>query len=113
MDDSNIVELYWQRNESAISETQTKYGRYCFSIAQAFLGNRQDSEECVNDTYISAWNAIPPHRPVVLSTFLGKITRRLSLKSYAAAIRQSVEAKLLWHWTSWRNVFPQTAPKTQ
>lgn len=80
MDNRDIVELYWQRNENAISETQAKYGRYCFSIAQNIIGNKQDSEECVNDTYISAWNAIPPHRPVVLSTFLGKIARRLSLK---------------------------------
>lgn len=81
MDDRSIVELYWQRNENAISETQAKYGRYCFSIAQAILVNKQDAEECVNDTYSSAWNTIPPHRPEVLSTFLGKITRRLSLKT--------------------------------
>lgn len=80
MDDNRIVELYWQRDESAIPETQLKYGRYCYAIAHAILGNREDSEECVNDTYFNTWNAIPPHRPQILYTFLGKITRRLALK---------------------------------
>ena len=80
MEDSRIVELYWQRNEEAIPETESKYGRYCFSIAENILRDKEDAEECVNDTYLAAWNTIPPHRPEILSTFLGKITRRLSLK---------------------------------
>ena len=80
MNDSQIVELYWQRDEKAISETQKRYGRYCFSIAHSIIRRHEDAEECVNDTYLAAWNAIPPHRPEILSTFLGKITRRLSLK---------------------------------
>ena len=82
MEDSQIVELYWQRNESAITETANKYGRYCLSIASNILRSREDAQECVNDTWLGAWNAIPPHRPSVLSTFLGKITRNLSLKKW-------------------------------
>ena len=80
MKDSVIVDLYWQRDETAIHETESKYEKYCFSIANGILHDFEDAKECVNDTYLGAWNAIPPHRPVILSTFLGKITRRLSLK---------------------------------
>lgn len=79
MDDEKIVELYWQRSESAIAETQSKYGRYCFSIARNILPFREDAQECVNDTYLAAWNAIPPRRPGILSSFLGKLTRRISI----------------------------------
>ncbi|MGN0679234.1 MAG: RNA polymerase sigma factor [Oscillospiraceae bacterium] len=79
MDDKEIVDLYWQRNEAAIDETAAKYGKFCHSIAYNILGNNEDAEESVNDTYLDAWNSIPPHRPSVLSTFLGKITRRVSI----------------------------------
>lgn len=79
MEDSAIVSLYWQRDESAITETAVKYGKYCFSIAYGVLGNASDAEESVNDTYLDAWNAMPPSRPTMLSTFLGKITRRISI----------------------------------
>ena len=82
MEDSKIVQLYWNRDEQAIGATADKYGRYCASIARNILGNREDAEECVNDTYLYAWNAIPPHRPGILSTFLGKITRNLSFNRY-------------------------------
>ena len=82
MDASNIVDLYWKRQGSAISETKKKYGRYLFSIANHILVQYEDSEECVNDTYFGAWNSIPPHKPTVLSTYLGKITRRLALKRH-------------------------------
>ncbi len=82
MDDSKIVELFWSRAETAIAETAKKYARYCFHISYTILQNREDAEECVNDTYLNAWNAIPPHRPNHLSTFLGKITRNLSLQKY-------------------------------
>lgn len=78
MKDIDIVNLYWQRNQKAISETSSKYGRYCKSIAKNILYNNQDVEECVNDTYLNAWNSMPPHRPKVLSAFIGKITRHLS-----------------------------------
>ena len=80
MEDSRIVELFWQRDETALAETENKYGRYCFSIANGILQNGEDARECVNDTFLAAWNAIPPHRPELLSAFLGKIARRLSLK---------------------------------
>jgi RNA polymerase sigma-70 factor (ECF subfamily) len=82
MDDIKIVQLYWNRDQTAITETATKYGNYCTSIAKNILGNEEDAEECVNDTYVSAWNSMPPHRPNVLSTFLGKITRNLSYNRY-------------------------------
>lgn len=79
MEDSRIVDLYWERSESAIYETQCKYGHYCFSIASNILPYREDAEESVNDTYMAAWNAMPPSRPSILSTFLGKLTRRISI----------------------------------
>lgn len=82
MDDQQIIELYWQRSETAIAETGRKYGGYCHHIAYGILGNAEDSEECVNDTYFRAWNAIPPHRPGNLATFLGKITRNLAFDRY-------------------------------
>lgn len=74
-----IVDLYWERSEAAISETQKKYGRYCTYIAYNILHSHEDAEECVNDTYVGAWNSMPPHRPERLSTFLGKITRNIAL----------------------------------
>lgn len=82
MDDKKIVQLYWDRNQAAISATSEKYGNYCTSIAKNILDNKEDVEECVNDTYLNAWNSMPPHRPSMLSTFLGKITRNLSLNRY-------------------------------
>lgn len=82
MDDKQIVDLYWERSEKAIKETAAKYGGYCYSIAINILNNSADAEECINDTYLSAWNSIPPHRPSVLSTFLGKITRHISIDKW-------------------------------
>ena len=82
MDDRQIVDLYWERSETAISETSKKYGKYCSYIAYNILHNREDCEECVNDTYMRAWGAMPPKRPNRLSVFLGKITRNLSLNRY-------------------------------
>lgn len=82
MDDAKIVRLFWDRDEQAISATADKYGGYCTAIARNILGNKEDAEECVNDTYLNAWNSMPPHRPSVLSTFLGKITRNLSFDRY-------------------------------
>ena len=76
MDDELIVQLYWDRSENAISETDRKYGAYCHSIAYGILQSKEDAEESVNDTYMDAWNSMPPHRPSILATFLGKITRR-------------------------------------
>ena len=82
MEDRQIVDLYWARSENAISETEIKYDRYCYYIAHNILHNNEDSEECVNDTYLNAWKAMPDQRPSKLSTFLGKITRNLSLNRW-------------------------------
>lgn len=82
MDDELIIDLFWKRSETAISETERKYGSYCRSIAYGILSDRQDTEECVNDTWLRAWDAIPPQRPSKLSAFLGRITRNLSLDRY-------------------------------
>ena len=80
MEDYQIIELFFDRNELAVKETDAKYGRLCFSVANKILGNDEDSEECVNDTYLRAWNEIPPTRPNHFSAFLCKITRILALK---------------------------------
>lgn len=80
MDDIQIIDLFFARNEQAIEETDRKYRRLCFGIANRILENKEDSEECVNDTYLTAWNKIPPTRPNHLGAFLCKITRFLSLK---------------------------------
>ena len=82
MDDGRIVQMYFDRDERAISVTAEKYGRYCTAIAANILSSREDAEECVSDTYWNAWNAIPPHRPKILSAFLGKITRNLAFNRY-------------------------------
>lgn len=82
MEDSWIVELYWQRKEEAIEQSDIKYGPYCFTVANNILYNSEDSEECVQDTWIHAWNSIPPQRPQNLKAFLVKITRNLSLDRY-------------------------------
>lgn len=94
MEDEKIVALYWARDERAVTESALRYGSYCRSIAFRILGQAEDTEECVNDTWLAAWNAMPPHRPAVLSVFLGKITRRLAMKKwrwYDAARRGSGE----------------------
>ena len=88
MTDTEIIELYWERSERAISETERKYGSYCMTIARNILNNREDSEECVNDTFLSAWNAIPPTRPNILSAFLAKITRNHALNRLKLQKRQ-------------------------
>ena len=84
MDDIKIVELYWQRDERAIHETACKYGAYCMKISMNILADKSDSAENVNDTYLGAWNAMPPHRPTVLQSFLGRIARNLALNKYKA-----------------------------
>lgn len=85
MDDEAIIALYFQRSEEAITRTEAKYGSYCFSIAHNILLSREDAKEALNDTWLGAWNAIPPHRPGCLSAFLGKITRRISVNRFLAA----------------------------
>ena len=87
--DEKIVELYFERNERAIVETDVKYKKYLFSIAYNALGDRLDSEECLNDTYLGAWNAMPPTRPNVLKAFLTTIMRRLAIKRYYQKTQKS------------------------
>ena len=82
MDDNAIIDLYFARSENAIAETAARYGGYCYTIAYNILSNREDSEESVNDTYLAAWNTMPPKRPGRLAAFLGKITRYLSLDKW-------------------------------
>ncbi len=84
MDDRSIVDLYLQRDETAVKETQTKYGSYCYTIANNILSIHEDAEECVNDTLVSAWNKIPPIIPKSLKAFLGKLVRDISLSRYRA-----------------------------
>ena len=82
MDDKQIIDLYWARSESAIAETDRKYGKFCHRIAYNILVNHEDSEECVNDIYLKTWSIIPPKRPVKFGAFLGKIVRNLALNRY-------------------------------
>ncbi len=82
MADEQIIDLYWQRQENAIQETDKKYGQFLFRIAYNVLHDRQDCEECQNDTYLGAWNAIPPTRPAVLGAFLVQIMRRIAINRY-------------------------------
>ena len=84
MNDSQIIDLYWQRNEKAIEETELKYNSYCFAVAHNILTDEEDSRECVNDTWLRTWNSIPPKRPDNLRIFLAKITRNLSFDRYRA-----------------------------
>ena len=78
MEDKQIVDLYWQRSDLAISETDQKYGRYCHTIAYNICGTNEDAEECVSDTWFRAWNLMPDRRPPILSAFLGRITRNFA-----------------------------------
>lgn len=82
MEDSQIIGLYFARDEQAITETDSKYGTMCRSIAVRILGNIDDADECVNDTYLKTWNSIPPNNPDSLCAFVGRITRNLSLDKY-------------------------------
>lgn len=77
MEDEKIIGLYWERNEDAITETSSKYGKLFFRIASNILLNHEDSEECVNDTYLGLWNAIPKERPSPFSVFASRITRKI------------------------------------
>lgn len=100
MKDRDIVAMYWDRNEEAIAETQRKFGAYLSKVAYNILSDFEDSKECVNDTYLAAWNSMPTNRPGILSTYLGKITRQISIdvfrrrntaKRYASEYALSLE----------------------
>lgn len=95
MDDYGIIKLYFERDQSAIKETDDKYGKLCHSIAYSILGNHEDAEECVNDTYMGLWNAIPPTIPGNLMAFVCKIARNLSLKRLEFLGREKRSAGVL------------------
>ena len=86
MEDAAIVDLYWQRSDQAIRETDQKYGRYCHAIAYHCIQSHEDAEECVNDTWLRAWNLMPDQRPSALAAFLGTITRNLAISRYRAKV---------------------------
>ena len=93
MKDAQIVELYWSRSEDAIAVTKERYQGYLMKIAMQILENEEDAEECVNDTYLAAWNSMPDRRPETLSTYLGKITRQTAIDLWRRKNRQ----KRLYH----------------
>ncbi len=82
MEDTKIIALYWERSEEAIARTEKKYGAYCGSIIRRILGDGRDTEECLSDTWLGAWNAMPPQRPTRLPVFLGRIARNTALDRY-------------------------------
>ncbi len=94
MEDERIVMLYWERNENAILESERKYGKYCFSIAYNVLHSHEDSNECVNDTWKSAWEAMPPEKPNVLQSFLARITRNIAIDRYRRDSAQKRSAEV-------------------
>ena len=94
MEDRKIIDLYHQRDETALTETEKKYGTFCGTIALNILGIREDADECVNDTWMAAWRKMPPVRPVSLKAFLGRITRNLSISRYRASRAQKRYAGL-------------------
>ena len=98
MEDAQIVELYWRRSEAAVPETQAKFGPYCRTIAYNILSDEQDAEECVNDTWLGAWNSMPQNRPRLLAPYLAKLTRWLSLTRLRE--RNALRRKERWSWTS-------------
>ena len=136
MEDDEIVALYWARSEQAVKETARKYGKYCYAIAYRILASEEDAAECVNDTWLHAWNSIPPHRPVIFSAFLGKLTRRAALHRWRyyhaekrgggemalvleelencipahGSVQETLESKEL---TAHLNSFLRTLPKTE
>lgn len=93
--DEAIISLYFDRDERAIAETDRKYRRHLFVIAYNIVSDAEDSEECVSDTYLQTWNAIPPHRPKHLRAFLTKITRRLALDIHRKKIRRQTHTERL------------------
>lgn len=106
MDDLQIIALYFARSERAIRETATKYGKLCFSIAQNVLQNEADAEECVNDTYLSTWNTIPPTKPNSFSAFLSKITRNLSIKKLDYNMAQKRNSSIVASFDELEKILP-------
>ncbi|MCL1824109.1 MAG: sigma-70 family RNA polymerase sigma factor [Oscillospiraceae bacterium] len=112
MDDNMILDLYFKRSETAVGETARKYGSYCLAIALNILGNKEDAEECVNDTYYKAWEAIPPQNPPLLRAFLGKITRNLSLNKYKSKHTQKRGGNLASVFEELEQCLPAASPNS-
>lgn len=94
MEDNKIIELYWSRDDRAVTETSVKYGGVCHGVAMGILRNSQEAEECVNDTWVKAWNTIPPERPNVFKAFLCRITRNLSIDRYRQNQRRAAHVDM-------------------
>lgn len=109
MDDKQIIRLFFERSEQAITELSQKYGDLCMKIARSILNDHQDAEECVNDAYLGAWNSIPPQSPDPLRAYICRIVRNRSLKKLRANTAISGAANLRSHYPNWRTVSP-TAP---
>ena len=88
--DDEIIDMYWERNENAINETDKKYGNYLFTIANNIVNDKMDCEECVNDTYLGTWNRIPPTRPNIFKVFLSKIVRNIAISKYRRNSAQKI-----------------------
>lgn len=112
MQDLEIIELYFARNENAIKETDNKYGKLCFDVAVNILGNAEDSEECVSDTYLGAWNKIPPTRPSNFKAFICKITRNLSLKRLEYNLAQKRSTDVLVSFSELEEIIPDDRFRT-
>ena len=97
LEDNEIIELFWSRNESAIDETDIKYGKYLLAIAFNILNDTLDSEECLNDTYLSVWNSIPPTRPNILRAFLTTVMRRVAVNRYHSNSKKSAVPSEMTH----------------
>ena len=108
MDDDSLIELYFARNEQAIAETDRKYGKLCFQLADHILTDAEDARECVNDTYLSVWNKIPPTRPNHFAAFLCKITRNLSLKRLDYNLAQKRAGNVRLSFSEMEELLPDT-----
>lgn len=106
MDDEEIIKLYFDRNETAISETEQKYGRLCMSVANKILDNAEDSEECVNDAYLKVWDSIPPNEPKSLKAFICKVTRNAALSRLRSEACQKRSAELTASLTELEEILP-------
>ena len=102
MEDQQIIALYWSRDPQAIDHSSRKYGAYLFTVAHRILSSREDCEECVNDTWLRAWNGMPPQRPDILRMFFAKITRNLAFD----VLKSAAAGRSTWRWRSWLSAFP-------
>lgn len=112
--DEAIIELYWQRNEQAIAETDRKYGKYLFTIAYNIVHDRLDCEECVNDTYLGTWNRIPPQRPNVFQVFLSRIMRNIAIDKFRKnTAKKQVPSEMLVSLDELEDCMPTVTPEEE